>query len=726
MRIVTLSLILLITFLSNAQREEFEKKFWGETQLSYDQSIPDNWLGESAVILLKEDNDTYEEPGSLIRHTKSIHKIIKLLDQAALEEFSTFVYRKSYQRRDGYININGEQFLGIKIIKPNGNEKVIVADESSVKVDDEFKLAVSGLEKGDIIDYFLVTKEEFRTRMGYLFDRERKVLREKYPCLKYKFDLKFTVDFRLNIASFNGAPEIKEQEVEKKKWSLYALEADHIEKAEYPIWFYPELELPFFKFQISYAFYPEDKKEFLSNFLPKSRDSIKTSVTQTDVYNYYSEENRFYKLNSERYLKKYSKDNSELDKIELVRNAYYYCRYRFLTRYIQPSIFEKYIPDIKNNPYIYYAMDPIIYRKDIDFLEDFSRFLVYNEIPFDLVIAYPKRYGGINSLLSVNEVVPLLKIKNDKTNENIYISGLDKFLTFNTLPYSVLGTKAYAFSYDYDEKKLSSDVKDLKLPTSSASENFAKEHMEINFSEDFSNLEINIKNEFSGYLKVSQQFQVLSVIDYVDEDTDEQKEKDIFSRMRSDNRREIARKKYDAYIKKLEEKENEFLLEFYNDNYDFKIEEQSTTMKNTGRLSKDSNVVYNSKLIVKDQLIKKAGDNFIFEIGKLNGNQIELEDSEKQREYNVYMNYPRSYVTSIKVNIPEGYQVIGLDNLNMKISNDQASFSSNSHISNNQLFVTTRKVYYQTDVNHNDWINILNVLDKALKFNDAKILFKKL
>jgi hypothetical protein len=67
----------------------------------------------------------------------------------------------SFHKFSRYINAKTTSFLGFRIIKPDGNIKEINPDEIILTEDKEndkkAKVAVSGLQIGDIVDYFIET-----------------------------------------------------------------------------------------------------------------------------------------------------------------------------------------------------------------------------------------------------------------------------------------------------------------------------------------------------------------------------------------------------------------------------------------------------------------------------------------------------------------------------------------------------------------------------------------
>lgn len=90
------------------------------------------------------------------------------------------------------------------------------------------------------------------------------------------------------------------------------------------------------------------------------------------------------------------------------------------------------------------------------------------------------------------------------------------------------------------------------------------------------------------------------------------------------------------------------------------------------------------------KLISKAGKNYIFEAGKLIGGHINQEPGEmKERQTDIYIPGAREIENSITVNIPAGFTINDLQELNMNINNSSGNFISKATITDNSLLITT-------------------------------------
>lgn len=175
----------------------------------------------------------------------------------------------------------------------------------------------------------------------------------------------------------------------------------------------------------------------------------------------------------------------------------------------------------------------------------------------------------------------------------------------------------------------------------------------------------------------------------------------------------------------MKDKQKETFEKSTEEEYEFDVDDYKFEIKSTGRYGKKSALEMEETFTVKNNLIKKAGDKYLIEIGKMLTSQIEIDQKEKDRKNNIYMVYPRSFENEIILEIPAGYSVSGLEKLNKKVENETGGFTSSAEIKGNQLVIKTFKYYknyYETNAN---WSKMIAFLDAAYQFTQEKVLLKK-
>lgn len=126
-----------------------------------------------------------------------------------------------------------------------------------------------------------------------------------------------------------------------------------------------------------------------------------------------------------------------------------------------------------------------------------------------------------------------------------------------------------------------------------------------------------------------------------------------------------------------------------------------------------------------DNLVKKAGNNYIIDAGKLAGSFYKLEEKERKRTYDVYMPCSRSFKYTINIAVPQGYTAKGLEEIAAKKTNKTGSFSSEATLNGNVVTIVITRVYNNNFEKAENWPLLSEVIDASAGFNARKILFEK-
>ena len=129
-----------------------------------------------------------------------------------------------------------------------------------------------------------------------------------------------------------------------------------------------------------------------------------------------------------------------------------------------------------------------------------------------------------------------------------------------------------------------------------------------------------------------------------------------------------------------------------------------------------------------DAFMEKAGNKYIFKIGELIGRQIELYQ-EKERKLPLENEFQRSYYRTIKVKIPEGYQISNLDDLNIhntfsKDGEEVLSFHSFYEVKDDILSITADEHYRVNIVSVDRYEDYRTVINSAADFNKISLLLE--
>ncbi|RZJ67169.1 MAG: DUF3857 domain-containing protein [Flavobacterium sp.] len=692
--------LLFVSAIASAQKnkEEVEKLFWeSQDEASKGTTVPEKWKNESAVILYEYDYYYYP----MAYPKQGFRKRIKLQDAASVKEFSEFSYKEFSKR----IRNVDQTWLGIKIIKPDGKEIAVDTDKEARKLDDDKKIAIANLEIGDIIDYyFYMTVTD---NVG-IFDSHESTLNDSYPTLKLRVELQLDKRLFLNLNTFNGAPEFADLPPGRKGDRRFDLTASDIPKIDSQRWLYPMVALPCYKFQVSTKPFGKPDKEVANG-------KVKKSISTDDMMFSYEEAFRPFgdMGHIERFLKKKTFENDA----EKVRQVYYFTRHHYFTQYVEAwAINEAKI----FSPFELYK-NPIFLSNQTDFINHFMAFLKDNKIDYDIVLATQRYNGPLTDLLLSSNISVMLRV--NTMPEPVYLQYFTPFTSADQFDYDLENTDAYVLNV-LKRKKIT-DVETVHLPSSTINDNHTKVVSKVSVDGAMSGLKVNRESSYFGHFKEDEQDDRLYFFDYVNEDYLKYETEPLLDRVRSNKKEAQYKKEYAALIDKLKDKQKESFKKSLSDEFDIKVEKYDYSVKNTGRFGRKEAFVYNESFELENNFVKKAGANYIVEIGKILTGQVEITKKEKERKDNVYMAFPRSFVNEIEFEIPSGYTVTGIEKLNKNVTNATGGFTSSAKIEGNKLVVTTKKYYSNYFEPNGSWPKMIDFLEAAYQFTQEKVLLKK-
>jgi hypothetical protein len=185
--------LLVISVSALAQRKDEEKYYQAESKTIRGEiwgwknpefavrTIPAEFANASKVIIARHveinaDCEADDKRGfwvnSIYRDyylTEITREVVKLNDKAAVADYSEFTFTKM-ARNYGMFYSTESVYIGVRVIKPDGTVKEIGAEEivlsNNGSIKKEAKLAISDLQQGDIIDYFIAKKQAIGVSMG--------------------------------------------------------------------------------------------------------------------------------------------------------------------------------------------------------------------------------------------------------------------------------------------------------------------------------------------------------------------------------------------------------------------------------------------------------------------------------------------------------------------------------------------------------------------------------
>jgi hypothetical protein len=123
--------------------------------------------------------------------------------------------------------------------------------------------------------------------------------------------------------------------------------------------------------------------------------------------------------------------------------------------------------------------------------------------------------------------------------------------------------------------------------------------------------------------------------------------------------------------------------------------------------------------------LKKAGNNYIIETGKLQGSPLKAETAQRKRIFDVKTPFARSLNYEVTLQIPDGYSAEGIAALNKKVENECGFFTCDAAVNGNTITINVRKSYKKALEPAGNWDRLLAFIDAANEWSNAKILLKK-
>jgi len=713
--------------------------------------VPEKWKNESAVIIGMKEEYLFSRQVSRGRVTAGVnikeyvHKRVKLQDKNAVEKYSTFYY----------VTIGSEGKAVYKVIKTGGKEveidmKSAIEEEQDIpeiykpiyykmKVK-SMKIAIPDLEVGDIVDYTINSSLDWDMKTsGINFTPFIFSLANSYPTMYQQYRFTMANGMKVKYRSYNGAPNIKFDSKasvygdRETYLSYYFLDKDR-EKSSDERWSFEIRNTPSVKFRVVFLDYDPADRTLGEATVDRSGIDIEQMYrTYAGAALYNTPVVTSMVAYTTQYLAKKRNDGALKNDADIVRECYYCLRKVFLEMYYKGPVhseLEKYITGKRQYKKLLAAeaknekkeeKEDEVRMSAATFATALRSSLAAQGIPSELFVYVPRKLGTWRDAIFLEELDFVMRVKlKDKA---YFLEAFNNFDAFGT-PYSYL-ENAEGYSIRYDE--VDSYYK-TSIPATPASANLSREEYLVNFTDAMELINVERTSSYAGTEKTPLIGKANLDREYLKKDfqkyfaeslsKDKKKDKEAAAPVESSTG-------YDYPDKEEQVKERKSLFEkelkadHDVDQYlDFELIDD-------GRYGDTAMLKYKEKFSLK-KLISKAGKNYIFEAGKLIGGQIKLEPTElKQRQTDIWLPSARTIENVITINIPAGYTVDGLQDLNMNIDNPSGTFISNASLTDNKVIITTKKVYKNNFDKKEAWPNYIAFLEPAYKLSQAKIVLKK-
>lgn len=711
----------------NERAVEIQKEIWDNPLTPFKVSeVPAGMNNESAVIIASSFEVINSAKARLkwgfgvtqrITYQTTVHERVKISDKSALEDYATIEYTKkldrTYSRGFSKFYNKTETYIGAKIIKANGtetvvntNEEVFTKDESREK---EGKLAISDLQVGDILDYY-IRVEKLQEANNAVQGPYTFVMGGEYPILYYSARLQLDEHVGVEYISANGAPAFKENTNEDNDIVL-ELTQKNLPKFQSTLWTSPLRQYPYLMLQYKFVTKSEDsyshfnrgqvKHGFLSDDLVEQFKKVVQNPTGlVNTYPLTLTQNYFGGA-------KKMKDIPQDSIVKVLYNAWrYYSFCSFSTENINMS------NDVNYS-----------YANSLIGAINMSKMLNMLKIDNTIYLVCSRNSTSMKNVMGMGDFDALIKVTAGKQ----YWLAFDDIVTqFNEIPARFQGEDAITMEAEKEKWSTSYYVGRGKVPVTAAVENMIEENISVNF--DASNmqlLQIDRTCKETGALRHNDQKQLLLMEDMEANLATNITQKKLVERLNEDKKQKKLVDEYSAAFAKERTNLKNYFTDEINNQYDIKPKDVTAyEIHQPALIGSKAPFEYRSAFSIEN-FVKKAGNNYILEAGKLVGTYQKADEKERTRTIDIYMPCARTLSWDIAINIPKGYNVKGVDDLNKTLSNATGSFECKASFDGAAVKIKVTRVYTNNFEKVDAWPKLLELMDAFYNFSTQKILLEK-
>jgi hypothetical protein len=720
------------------EAEVFRKEVWNWNKPEFNvRTIPASFNSASKVVIARHvqinaDSKTkagFTETGfgvyKKLFMTQIAREALKINDKSALDDYSQFSFTQIQKRSGVYLAKTTSTYMGVRIIKSNGTVKEINADDFILTKDEknlkETKLAIPDLQVGDILDYFIAKQTDMGqnfTSYQYVFD-----LFEDCPVMSFSIHAEIGKKYAVEYRSYNGAQDFQQTRGEDDANVLDLEKKDIPAFAESEFWVSPYRQLPLIRMNIILGYSGINARRYNMRKPGEVYKNQNVSEFVEDKMVWLAERKKKEKIGKsdyylrdpdlDDYQKSLKKKWKDMPVDSQVMEMYYMYRYNMnLTFYTDDDVQKQVDRGKEDYDGDYFAMAFGEYMKDMD-------------IDNKLVFISSKDGPPFNELMTSADIHYLNLVQGSKGP--LFFGRASIFSPAFYIP----------FQYENLKKATVVDTKGIKennhknyetsfvdLPVTTAKDNQHRENLAIQFNNGL--LQVKRKTTLTGHYKTDDQKRLILMEDFCNA---ERKAFGLQTTLIEDYSSHKSTRDYAAELKvafdKARLKQKDAFIDEAKEWFEMEVKDLTgNKVDNMGVRHTSPDLSYSSSFSL-DGAVKKAGNNFTVEIGKLQGPQPQIKPEQRNRTLDIYMPFARTTQTEISFQIPEGYSVEGVEALNKKIENECGSFVSTASADGKTLTINIKRMYNNSFEKASNWSKLLAILDATSDWGNSKLLLKK-
>lgn len=727
------------------QSEEIRKTVWSWDKAEFKvREVPARYANASTVVIARHTELTADSKSKLgyngflgfssnkiMSVSEIAREMVKVNDKSAVEEYSELSFTRFENKSGFHRKDNSTTFVGVRVIKPDGKIREINADDmvftNESKSEKKAKVAIPDLQAGDIVDYFIATN--IRLTNDFSDKSYIVTLFDDAPVLHHSFHGQLGRKFAIDYRSYNGAPDLNVSKNSDDDIVLDVVKKD-IPAFETTLWVSPTLQLPFVRMFISLGNRGGMGRKFAGYSKPgevnknKETDDVvelKANNIALSFYNnvYIPQESVYFNeiiKTAKTYAKNLGLDFKKMEDEEKAIFVYYTARlFRLLSFNVN---------DMERSLNIG--------RRSFDGLAMFTYCtLQAADIDGSVLLSNYRRGYRMEEVMDIDDIAM-----------STFLRGTNKFMGFTSvfstpfdIPEAIEGTSNTkivnlrikgSVGGANGIAKLATVLPGVKVPASESGKNAHIEQLILSLAPGETTLGVKRKSIIKGHFREDLQSRLILYEDFYESERKAFGETKTLLEELQDSKRtsKLVEDVKNAFAEARKKQKTSFLEET-KEWYEQEITNQKDTkIENMGVRHTAPDFIYSSSFDM-DGLVKKAGNNIILEIGKVQGNPVAIKPEQRKRDIDVYMPYPRSIEYHVKVQIPEGYTVEGLEGLNKNVRNDAGYFSAQANLVGKTIEIKVSKHYFHGYEAAANWNKLVEFIDAANDWTNAKLLFKK-
>ena len=717
------------------ESQEMRKEVWAWDMPAFKvTAVPEQYSKVSKVVLAEHTELTADSKTKLAFYgfavgtnkeqklTEVVREMVKLNDKTAVDEYSELSFTQ-FEKESGFFHPDkSTSYLGARIIKPNGKVEEINADDIVLTRDESLekkaKVAIPDLEPGDILDYFIATEQSLTNDVTV--KPYQVILFSDAPVLNLSFHAQLGKKYAIQYRSYNGAPDLKVSKNDDDD-IIADVEKKNIPPFETSLWVAAARQLPFIRMNISLGARGADyfadrmrpgeisKNSDVQDFMDGTAAELAAATYDVLIAKENKKEYRQIENEAKRMAKQCNVNYKDLSDEDKATWLFYTMRFTKLLNF-----------DISH-------LSKTIHIGDYSF----------NHIAFPIYGAFKTAGLDPSILISTNRKGYRLKeiLSKDDLLLTTFFPESRKFFSIQsvfdlpmTIPNDIEGLKdTRAFTYNPRLGiKANKAQNGPAIAVSSADENAHIENLQLSLTADRNNLAVHRSTTLKGYYKQDEQRALILYEDFYEEERKAfHEDKSLIESLEDGKRSAKSVDEVKNAFKEARTKQKDQFTTEAKDWFNLDITDMKDYKTDTlGVRLSAPNFVYSSNFNMGG-LIKKAGNNLIVEIGKIEGEPLVIKPEQRKREIDVYEPFARSIEYNIEFKIPEGYTVAGLAALNKKVENEAGYFVAEATETGNTVTIKVKKHYLHNFEPASNWNKVIEFTDAAGDWANSKLLLKK-